>query len=163
MENDEVLPDELLRARDRVARHRAQVARKIGRGRYRRRVLPAAIVGSTLLVTAGLADRFVQSTLPRTVVGATSTTTAPAPAPTNAAALARVTQTLAADQRAIAALAQAQAQLARNAGQDGGPISVASVQLPSLPSIPSIPAVSVPSAVAAPTTHASTGASVVVP
>ena len=56
-------------------------------------------------------------------------------------ALAQISQTLAADQRAINALAVSQAKLARGAGGDGGGSSAgASIQLPALPSIGSLPA-----------------------
>ncbi len=161
---DEVLPEDLLLARDRAAQHRAKAARSIGRSQKRRRFLPAAVVGSALLVTAGLADRFVQASLPRTA-SAISASPIAVTTSANTLALAQVTRTLAAGQKAIAAIASAQSQLARSAGQDGGgSVALPSIQLPSLPSIPSIPAVSAPTAVtAAPTTHATTGASVVVP
>jgi hypothetical protein len=161
-EVDEVLSDDLLLARDRMAHHRAKAARSIGRGQNRRRFLPAAIVSSALLLTAGLADRFVQSSLPRTAA-AVSAPPSVAPTSANTLALAQVTQTLAADQKAIAALASAQAQLARSAGQDGSGVAIPSIPLPSLPTLPSIPAVALPAAAtAAPATHATTGASVVV-
>lgn len=155
--------DAFLQARDRAAQQHARAARSLERGRARRRFLPAAIVGSALLVTAGLADRFVQASLPRATVAAVSPTTA-APSSANALALAQVSQTLAADQRAIAALAKAQNQLAASAGGDGGGrVAISTISLPTLPTIPNIPTVSAPAATAAPATHATTGASVVVP
>ena len=155
--------DELLHARDRAAQQRARAARSLDRGRARRRFLPTAIVGSALLVTAGLADRFVQASLPRATVAAVTPTTV-APTSGSALALAQVTQTLAADQRAIAALAKAQNQLAASAGGDGGGrVAISSISLPTLPTIPNIPSVSAPAATTAPVTHATTGASVVVP
>jgi len=164
--SQEILPDELLAARDRVAQGRAKAARTIGRARNRHRVLPSAIVGSALLVTAGLADRFVQSTLTHATAAVTTTTTLPATS-SNAAALAKVTRTLAADQQAITALAKAQSQLARSAAGDGGSVSLPNVVLPSLPSLPPVPSIAPISsptvATPAPTTHATTGASVVVP
>lgn len=157
------LSEDLMKARDRVAQQRARATRALARGRTRRRFLPTAIVGSALLVTAGLADRFVQSSLPRATVAAAASST-PVPTSSNAQTLAQVTQTLAADQRAIAAIAKAQAQLAASAGGDGGgAAAIPSIQLPSLPSLPNISSVSVPAATPAPTTHATTGASVVVP
>ena len=165
----EVLPEDLLRARDRVAQRHAKAARSIGRRQTRRRFLPAAVVGSALLVTAGLADRFVQSSLPRPAATVSPPTSSTA-SPNNALALAQVTQTLAADQKAIVQIAKAQAQLARSAGGDGGgSVAVPILQLPSLANLPSIPSVSVPSISVptatspAPATNATTGASVVVP
>ena len=163
------VPEDILLARDRIANHRAKAARSIGRGRYRRRFLPAAVVASATLVTAGLADRFVQVSLARTATAVIAPTAAPSSLATSKA-LAMVTKTLAADQQAIAALAKTQAQLARSAQSDGGtsvPSSASSpsLQLPSLPSLPSVPSIpSIPAiATPAPATHATTGASVVLP
>jgi hypothetical protein len=121
-------------------------------------------VGSALLITAGLADRFVQATtLPRTTVAAIAPSTS-VPVSSNAQTLAQVTQTLAADQQAIAAIAKSQAQLAASSGGDGGArVAIPNIQLPTLPTIPSVSSVSVPAATAAPVTHATTGASVVIP
>lgn len=158
-----ILSDDLLRARDSAAQQRARVARALERGRTRRRILPTAIVGSALLVTAGLADRFVQASLPRTTVAAIAPSTS-VPGSSSVQTLAQVTRTLAADQQAIAALARTQAQLAASAGGDGaGRVAIPNIQLPALPTIPSVSSVSVPAATAAPVTHATTGASVVIP
>lgn len=157
-------PDELLAAGHRRARQRTLSGRADERQRARRRILPAALAGASVLALAGAADRFVAGTVP----ASTTTATAVAgPAPTTgavpAATLNQIAQTLAADRQAIAALAQAQAQLAGKAGEDGGSgASVPAVSLPSLPSLPSASSLAVPPA-AAPATHATTGASVVVP
>ena len=154
--------EELLKARDRTAQQRARATRALDRGRARRRFLPSVIVGSALLVTAGFADRFVQSSIPSATVA--TTTPLSVPVASNSPALIQVTQTLAADQRAIAAIAKAQAQLAASAGGDGGgQVAISNVQLPTLPTLPSISNVSIPAATTAPATHATTGASVVVP
>lgn len=158
-------PDELLAAGHRRARQRTLSGRADERQRARRRILPAALAGASVLALAGAADRFVAGTVP-----ASTTTTAAAaagPAPTTgtvpATTLNQIAQTLATDRQAIAALARAQAQLAGKAGEDGGSgASVPAVSLPSLPSLPSASSLAVPPA-AAPATHATTGASVVVP
>jgi len=120
-------------------------------------------VGSALLVTAGLADRFVLASQPRATLTAIASST-PVPSSSNLQTLAQVTQTLAADQRAIAAIAKTQAQLVASTGADGGgSVATPNIQLPTLPSLPSIPSVAVPAPSAAPVTHATTGASVVIP
>lgn len=166
-EQGAILPDDLLKARDRIAQHRARALRSIRRQQGHRRFLPAAVVGSLLLVTAGLADRFVQAAVRSTSASsAVPPSTVTIPNTTNLKSLASVSKILAADQRAIAALAQAQSRLANSAGQDGGgSVALPSIQLPNLPSIPSIPSVPAPAATptAPPATHATTGASVVVP
>ena len=170
-----VPPDDLLAAGDRRAQARTLAQRTEARQRTRRRILPAALAGASVLALAGAADRFVAGTVPAATTGVTPTAGAASPAPstgTSAATLNRISQTLAADRRAITALAQAQAALARSAGGDsgggtggdhGGSSGGAppSVSLPSLPALPSASSLSVPAA--APTTHATTGASVVVP
>ncbi len=173
-----VPPDDLLAAGDRRAQARTLAQRTEARQRTRRRILPAALAGASVLALAGAADRFVAGTVPAVpaaTTGVTPTAGAASPAPstgTSAATLNRISQTLAADRRAITALAQAQAALARSAGGDsgggtggdhGGSSGGAppSVSLPSLPALPSASSLSVPAA--APTTHATTGASVVVP
>lgn len=164
-----VPPDELLAAGDRRARERTLAERAEHRQRRRRRILPAALVGASVLSLAGIADRFVTGTLPSQAAAITTPTATTGATPTTGATstaagttLAQVARTLAADQQAIAALARAQAQLARNAGGDGGGSSaLPAIQLPSLPSLPSSASISVPAP--APATHATTGASVVVP
>jgi hypothetical protein len=160
-------PDEILAEMDRVAERKAKAKQVFARQRARRRVLPAVMVGSALIVTAGLADRFVQSTLPTaqatgTVAGrGTSTGAASTP---SGAALEQVARALAADERTIAAIAQAQAALSRTSGDDGGEQGgLPPIALPKLPNVPNMPSISVPSIPAAPATHATTGASVVVP
>jgi hypothetical protein len=165
----EVAPDEVLAEMDSVARKKAKTRRAIARQRGRRRLLPAVMVGSALVVTAGLADRFVQSTLP-----SVQATVAPAPtsgatsgaltATPTAAQLAQVARALAADEQAIAAIAQAQAGLSQAAGDDGGSGGrLPAIVLPKLPNLPNVPNASVPTVPAAPAAHATTGASVVVP
>ena len=161
----EVQPDEILAEMDRLARQKARARRVVARQSGRRRLLPAVMVGSALVVTAGLADRFVQSTLP-----SVQATAAPAPtsgaltATPTAAQLAQVARALAADEQTIAAIAQAQAKLSRAAGDDGGAGGgLPAIVLPKLPNLPNVPNVPVPSVPAAPAAHATTGASVVVP
>lgn len=171
--NGPILPDELLAARDRQARHRARAGRAGERQRLRRRYLPAALVGASVLSLAGVADKLVSASVANqraaastTTLPATTTTTTPA----SAATLAQVAKTLSADRQAIAALAAAEAALAAKAGGSGGSGgsgtgALPSLNLPSLPSLPSASSISVPPAPAAPApaTHATTGASVVVP
>ena len=161
----DVQPDEVLAEMDRVAHKKAKAKRAVARQRGRRRLLPAVMVGSALVVTAGLADRFVQSTLP-----SVQATAAPAPtsgaltATPTAAQLAQVARALAADEQTIAAIAQAQARLSQAAGDDGDAGGrLPAIVLPKLPNLPNVPNVSVPSVPAAPAAHATTGASVVVP
>jgi hypothetical protein len=160
-----VLPDDLLAARDRVAKSRVRARRTIGRGRTRRRYLPQTIAVAAVLVTLGAADRFVQGAVPApTAPAAALPLTRSGSASSATQALAQISQTLAADQRAINALAVAQARLARGAGGDGGGSSAGTgIQLPSLPSIGSLPTIPVPAATSVPTVSATTGASVVVP
>jgi len=162
---NDVLPEELLLRRDRLARQRLLANRSLEHATSRRRLLPPALIASAFVAIAGLADHFVQAK------GAASATvsTAPRPVvPTSTASLAQVAATLAADQRAIAGIASAQAQLARSVAQAGGDSSStttqSALQLPALPSLPSLPNAAAATAQSvAPSTHASTGASVVLP
>src|ERR1039458_1503287 len=163
-----VLPDDLLAARDRVAKSRVRARRTIGRGRTRRRWRPQTIAVAAVLFTLGAADRFVQGAVPApTAPAAALPLTRSGSASSATQALAQISQTLPADQRAINALAVAQARLAPRrggAGGDGGGSSAGTgIQLPSLPSIGSLPTIPVPAATSVPTVSATTGASVVVP
>jgi hypothetical protein len=159
-----ILPDDLLFAQDRIAQHRARALRSINQQQRHRRFLPAAIVGSALLVAAGLADRFVQAAVRSTVISQQSPVVT-VPNTTDTRSLASITQILAADQRTIAALAQAQAQYANSSVRAGGSsVALPNIQLPNLPSLPALPSTPPPTVAASPpATHATTGASVVVP
>ncbi|MDA8285571.1 MAG: hypothetical protein M0Z42_20235 [Actinomycetota bacterium] len=179
------LPDELLAARQRVASQQAQANRKLARARARRRVLPVTLIGSVVLAGAGLADRFVSSTVH------TSSTPAAAspPGPTaDLETLSQVSQDLAADQQSIAALSQSAAQASHVAAvavasaaavaaaatvapaTGANPMTSATASSPAfrLPTVAALPAASTPvyaapvyraPAVAAPAVHATTGAS----
>ncbi len=163
LKEEVLLPEGLLAARDRVARRHARERRSLAWGRARRRFLPAVVIGSALLFTVGVADRFVQALLPPTRT-ASAPALGSAPASVNNQTLAQVAQTLAADQKAIAALARAQAQLARSAGGDAGSaLGASNLAIPKLPSLPALPSFSAPALPSAPAAHATTGASVVVP
>lgn len=164
------LPDELLAARQRVVSQQAQANRKLARARARRRVLPVTLIGSLVLAGAGLADRFVSSTVH---TSATPAAASP-PGPTaDLETLSQVSQDLAADQQSIAALSQSAAQashvaavaVASAAAVAGATASSPAFRLPTVAPLrsASTPVYSAPvyraPAVAAPVVHATTGAS----
>ncbi len=154
-------PDGLLAAGDRRARQRTLTHQAELRQRMRRRIVPAALVGSSVFALAAAADRFVVRTLPSTVASP-ATAAGAAASGASPATLSQIAKTLAADRHAIAALAQAQAQLAHQAAGDDGGAALPSLSLPSLGALPSSSSIAVPP-IPAPATHAVTGASGVVP
>lgn len=180
------VPAELAASADRMAASRARARSALDRARLRRRMLPPVAVGSVVLIGTAVVGGWVRS------VAHMPTTPGIAAAPSNsaasskqlsldAAALARLAQTLAAEKRAIAGLGQstssaierATARAAAGAAASGGssagssstgPGGVAtssggastgggSAALPALPALPSLPTVNIP------VTHGSTGAS----
>ncbi len=159
---ESLLPDELLAASHRMAASRAKGARMLSRSRSRRRILPTIVVASMALFGAGLANAFVGSTFaPTTSVTTTSATAATSQQnATNAITLARLSAAIAADQRTLAALASSTAKTSAVAASAGAsPISTATSQPGSgLVSTPP-PVATAPAPSAAPTTHATTGAS----
>jgi hypothetical protein len=159
---DEAQPfDELLAAADQRARADILAERAERRQQSRRRFLPLAIAGASVLSVAAVAERFVTSTVAPQATASSTTTQAIRGTSSASAILAQVTRILRADRQAIAALAEAEAKLAQSAAPGDDALSVP--QLPSLPSLPSASSLSVPAPAPAPATHATTGASVVIP
>lgn len=160
----DLLPDDLLAARDRIEKSRARASSRIGRGRARRRILPQVLAVSAVLVTLAAADRFVQGAIPAPTAASSALPARSSSTSSSTQALAQLGRTLAADQRAIDALAITQARLARGAeGDGGGASSATAIQLPSLPSVGALPSIQLPAATSVPAVSATTGASVVVP
>ena len=103
--NDSGISPELLRARQRRVESRGRASRAFSRAADRRRIVPATIVGSLVLVGVGVTDAAVQHTIPPTTSTTVPPTTTPPPAPSvDAAQLNAVAKSLAADQAALAAL-----------------------------------------------------------
>ena len=103
---DSTLSPELLRARARRAEHRGRGSRAFSRAADRRRIVPATIVGSLVLVGVGVTDAAVQRTIPPTTTPTTlpETTTTTVASSADAAELQAVARSLTADQSALAAL-----------------------------------------------------------